>query len=628
MTKYDIYLKELEDLSSYTESEDFSPDQYLIKLYDLYKNGNFLAINLITSVCKSYFEMTKDKSYLDLPLSIYEKGVINVFDLDFVDQNNLLLQKGEFYAYYAVNVDRNYSKIALETLNYYANTNKDGRHLKAKALLEKPSSNEDTLHLELYKNLLLEYFSYGNDLDESELEVVNIPSTYLTLDEEGLLALEKENIDNKETLKNIYYVLLHKGFYKYAYNLKAIDNTFILDYYLSKVDPFNNIKNNLKTKKGKVLSPQAKNKKGLSPIEKRFKFIFIINIIFILVSSLVPIGGLNTIISSSFFSAYSGGYGNSSGLSLSILIMAVFILDSLVLCLCRKSRIVSIIFSILCAAKTTFFLVGCILEYGMTSGNTLFILLNYTCVIFGFINAYRNKFNPKVEKKKKEVYEEENHNGNSYFDGKLLELIGYKILGALITAFTFGLGRPWAVCFVSNWSTKHQTIDDKRLAFNGHGAQLFGKYIIWLILTIITFGIYGLWLTIKMKKWVIYHTHLKDNFSQYEENSSSSFDGGLLQLIGYNIVSFLMTVFTLGIAYPWAVCLKLKWETKHTYIDGKRLAFNGNGGQLFGKYIIWLILTIITFGIFGLWLSIKMKKWTVSHTHFVNENKSTFMISL
>lgn len=604
MTKYDIYLKELEDLTSYTESEDFSIDQYLMKLYDLYLNGNFLAVNLITSLCKSYFEMTKDKSYLDLPLAIHEKGVLDVFDLDFADQNNLLLQKGEFYAYYAVNADANYREIALETLNYYANTNNDGRHLKAKALLNKPSSNENTLLFETYKITLLEYFAYGNELDETELEVVNIPLAYLTLDEEGLLALEKENRDSKETLKSIYYVLLHKGFYKYAYNLKTIDNTFVLDYYLSKVDPFNNITNNVKSKNGKAISS----------LGKRFNFIFIINIIFILLSSLAPLGALNTTI-------HNGFYNGSNGILLALVIMVLFIVDSLFLCAYKKSRKASIVFSSLCAVKTTFFFIACLLDWGISFGNIVFILLNYASLTCGFINAYRNKFNSKVEKKQDEEDKEENSFGNSYFDGKLLQLIGYKILGKLITIFTFGLGRPWAVCLVSNWTTKHQTIDDKRLAFNGNGAQLFGKYIIWFLLTIVTFGIYGLWLNIKMKKWVIYHTHLNENSSQDEENSSSRFDGGLLQLIGYNIISFLISVLTLGLAYPWAICLKLKWETKHTCIDGQRLTFNGNGAQLFGIYIIWLLLTIVTFGIYGLWLSIKMTKWTVYHTHFENNNK-------
>ncbi len=216
----------------------------------------------------------------------------------------------------------------------------------------------------------------------------------------------------------------------------------------------------------------------------------------------------------------------------------------------------------------------------------------------------------KLEQKAKK----EEKGGKSHFDGKLLQLIGYRLLGWLITGITFGIGYPWAVCFVEKWSTKHQVIDGKRLSFDGKGIQLFGKYIIWFLLSLITFGIYLLWLAIKMKKWTVSHTHLKEQ--EEGAQNESRFDGKLLQLIGYNILSWIITGITFGIAYPWAVCLKLRWETKHTIVDGKRLVFDGKGIQLFGKYIVWFLLSLITFGIYLLWLAIKIKKWTTSHIHF------------
>ena len=36
----------------------------------------------------------------------------------------------------------------------------------------------------------------------------------------------------------------------------------------------------------------------------------------------------------------------------------------------------------------------------------------------------------------------------SYFDGGLFELIGWKILGCLVTTFTFGICFPWAYTMV------------------------------------------------------------------------------------------------------------------------------------------------------------------------------------
>lgn len=95
----------------------------------------------------------------------------------------------------------------------------------------------------------------------------------------------------------------------------------------------------------------------------------------------------------------------------------------------------------------------------------------------------------------------------SYFDGGLLQLIGWRLLGALVSAVTFGICVPWAVCMYESWVAKHTVIDGKRLYFDGNGVQLFGNYIKWFLLTIITLGIYGLWLGIKMKKWVVKHTH-------------------------------------------------------------------------------------------------------------------------
>jgi len=94
----------------------------------------------------------------------------------------------------------------------------------------------------------------------------------------------------------------------------------------------------------------------------------------------------------------------------------------------------------------------------------------------------------------------------SYFDGGLLQLIGWKILGALITLLTFGICYPWALCMLYSWETKHTVINGKRLKFNGTAVGLFGNWIKWWILTLITCGIYSFWLNIALKKWKIKHT--------------------------------------------------------------------------------------------------------------------------
>ncbi len=99
------------------------------------------------------------------------------------------------------------------------------------------------------------------------------------------------------------------------------------------------------------------------------------------------------------------------------------------------------------------------------------------------------------------------NNTDSCFDGGLLQLIGWRLLGGLVTVLTLGICLPWAFCMVYRWEAKHTVINGRRLYFDGTAVQLFGKWVLWLLLTIITIGIYGFWVDIKLKKWKVSHTH-------------------------------------------------------------------------------------------------------------------------
>ena len=96
--------------------------------------------------------------------------------------------------------------------------------------------------------------------------------------------------------------------------------------------------------------------------------------------------------------------------------------------------------------------------------------------------------------------------GKSYFDGGLLQYIGWKILGTIVTVFTFGICYPWALTMVYGWKINHTVVEGRRLQFNGSAIGLFGNWIKWLLLMFVTFGIYGFWLFIKLEKWKIKHT--------------------------------------------------------------------------------------------------------------------------
>ena len=49
--------------------------------------------------------------------------------------------------------------------------------------------------------------------------------------------------------------------------------------------------------------------------------------------------------------------------------------------------------------------------------------------------------------------------GESYFDGGLLQLIGWALLGSLITVCTLGICFPWAICMIYNWEISHTVIN-------------------------------------------------------------------------------------------------------------------------------------------------------------------------
>lgn len=98
----------------------------------------------------------------------------------------------------------------------------------------------------------------------------------------------------------------------------------------------------------------------------------------------------------------------------------------------------------------------------------------------------------------------------SYFDGGLLQLIGWKILGALLTICTLGICYPWAVCMVYRWETRHTVIENHRLRFDGTAAGLFSLWLKWWLFCFITFGIYGFWVQISIRKWKVKHTHFQN----------------------------------------------------------------------------------------------------------------------
>ena len=212
----------------------------------------------------------------------------------------------------------------------------------------------------------------------------------------------------------------------------------------------------------------------------------------------------------------------------------------------------------------------------------------------------------EVEPIKKEV------RTDSYFDGGLIELIGWKLLSFLITIVTLGIGAPWGACMIYSYEINHTVYNGKRLKFEGTGGDLFVNIFKWVLLSIITLGIYTLFIPIRKTKWVISHIHFED---EHFIKNESFFDGKTIQLIGINILSTILNFISFGLLSAFTYCYKTKWIIKHTVINRKKLVFTGRAISLFGRCMLWGFLTVITFGIFGLWIPIKKLKWQNKNTH-------------
>lgn len=94
----------------------------------------------------------------------------------------------------------------------------------------------------------------------------------------------------------------------------------------------------------------------------------------------------------------------------------------------------------------------------------------------------------------------------SVFDGNTWQLIGWQLLGVLLSFVTLGIGTPWAICMVMRWEIAHTVVEGKRLRFDGKGHQLLGKILLWSLLTFVTIGIFAFCIPVAMNKWRVKHT--------------------------------------------------------------------------------------------------------------------------
>ena len=126
------------------------------------------------------------------------------------------------------------------------------------------------------------------------------------------------------------------------------------------------------------------------------------------------------------------------------------------------------------------------------------------------INAHDFRKAEKIQKQIDSLSAVTPSGTRSYFDGHLIQLLGWNLLCLTVDAVTLGFCVPFTICWKLQWESKHTVLNGKRLSFDGNGLQLLGKWVLWLLLSLITVGIYGFFLIIKLKQWKVSHTHLTD----------------------------------------------------------------------------------------------------------------------
>lgn len=95
----------------------------------------------------------------------------------------------------------------------------------------------------------------------------------------------------------------------------------------------------------------------------------------------------------------------------------------------------------------------------------------------------------------------ENTKENTYFDGKMIQWLGWTLLGCLVTLVTLGFFYPLAMVWMQKWEAKHTVINGYRLRLDANPWSLVGRWILWELLTLITVGIFGLWVPTKLLRW-------------------------------------------------------------------------------------------------------------------------------
>ncbi|PJZ51982.1 YjgN family protein [Leptospira adleri] len=148
---------------------------------------------------------------------------------------------------------------------------------------------------------------------------------------------------------------------------------------------------------------------------------------------------------------------------------------------------------------------------------------------------------------------------------------------------------PYVVIGSKRYFLSRTSFNNIRFRFSGRVKELIGVFIPGALLSIVTLGIYSAWFVNRLEKFYIEKTHLGNADFQYEGNGNELF---FIYLKG-----ILFTPFTAGIYFFWFHANLHNYFWNHTKFQGTAFRSELKGGTVFLNAFISILLVFFTLGI-------------------------------
>ena len=153
------------------------------------------------------------------------------------------------------------------------------------------------------------------------------------------------------------------------------------------------------------------------------------------------------------------------------------------------------------------------------------------------------------------------------YDGTGGSMLVTLLVGGLLCGITFGIYTPWFMCKLQKAIlSQTRTLENGQSAggfdFVGNGGDLFGQYLVGAILTAITFGIYFAWFQVRINRFMMSNTRATLGGGNFTFDYDAT--GG--ELFAKIFVGMCLMMITLGIYYFWFLASMIKFQCQHITI--------------------------------------------------------------